>query len=144
MNLYFSTPAGTTPNGRALYPLIFYFREAASNWAGVLQRLPIGMQNFFVRLYLSKEEASPLAIELVRKLFDADIVGNALYMARTELKELLDLDIGLCHRLQDRLTWYFGERDGWVTPHHAADIADACPRSQIYHCKLVGVKRKMR
>ena len=56
----------------------------------------------------------------------------------TEFEELQDLDIELCARLQTRLVWYFGEKDGWVTHHHAADIADACPRSEVLNCEKVG------
>lgn len=55
----------------------------------------------------------------------------------TEFEELKDLDLALCSRLQSRLVWYFGQKDGWVTHHHAADIADACPRSEVLNCEKV-------
>lgn len=75
---------------------------------------------------------------MLRHLLDADIVDSSVYLARDEFKKMMDLDVGLCQRLQDRLSFWFADCDKFVTGHHAADIADACPRSEIHNCKIVG------
>lgn len=86
---------------------------------------------------ICSKEATPTAVEGARQLFHSDVVRACLYLAETEFETLHDLDLPLCSRLQDRLVWYFGQRDGWVTKHHAGDIADACPRSEIFNCERV-------
>jgi hypothetical protein len=88
-------------------------------------------------VYLRAQETTAEVIDWVEHLLQPSVVRNCLYLAMTEFEELKDLDLALCSRLQSRLVWYFGQKDDWVTHHHAADIADACPRSEVLNCEKV-------
>lgn len=157
---------GTTPNGRLLFPLIFYNRHSAAFVASLLSRLPATFQQSVVKMYLKQEvscgslkllpsirqlqtgtfcrarfdfvqECFPRAVETICQLLHPNIVHNCLYMALTEFMDVLDLDVAQCQRIQDRLVIYFGATDNWVTPYHATDVAAACPRSVIHYCQSV-------
>ncbi|EDQ89984.1 uncharacterized protein MONBRDRAFT_36861 [Monosiga brevicollis MX1] len=85
--------------------------------------------------------ASQTGLDMVAaalSLMPAKVGGNCLYMGYTEMEGLRDFDLSLTKPVEESLTWYFAQTDGWVTTSHVQDIEEACPASTIMHDTLVG------
>eukprot|EP00049_Salpingoeca_infusionum_P019438 m.361874 g.361874 ORF g.361874 m.361874 type:complete len:419 (-) comp19954_c0_seq1:1546-2802(-) len=128
---------GTTPNAERLFPVVKYFRETATLVADMLTLLPQTVLERVVRLYFANEDPRTPSNEMVARtltMISALSLRQALYMGYTEMAYMGDLDVDHYCKFSASMTWYFGQKDGWVTAHHAADITDHLPDSYHFHC----------
>ncbi len=127
---------GTTPNGRRLYPLLKYFRGGIASVIHLISHLPESLQRAIAAWHM-KESVSEKSLTAALKNIEPRVVYSCMLMGMHEMEEILHIDQSFLRTVDERLTWYFGATDGWVTMDHAKDVQAVCGRSDVHFCQEV-------
>eukprot|EP00055_Hartaetosiga_balthica_P015817 m.96394 g.96394 ORF g.96394 m.96394 type:complete len:406 (+) comp8966_c0_seq5:136-1353(+) len=130
---------GTTPNGKRLYPLLRHLRNPIAELFGILGRLlPSVVLEAMVTWHLKRgkeTDPSKCCVEAACSLTYPEVALQAFYMGCCELEYMRDIDHLHYQNHEEKLVWYYGENDEWLTPHHVDDIMRMLPKSTHVHCK---------
>ncbi|KAG5501783.1 hypothetical protein JKF63_04052 [Porcisia hertigi] len=120
-----------SPNGRRL----FFLGNTLVQWVLSMLAALLGLLPYAWRLFLITWWAPQLSLPLAEAFarhFHRWAVVNPLYMAMTEFRMLLQPDVPLLRRVQERLVLYYVKEDGWVPLSFAEAIRAVCPKLGAY------------
>ncbi|EDV22597.1 uncharacterized protein TRIADDRAFT_28821 [Trichoplax adhaerens] len=75
--------------------------------------------------------ADRYCVEATSRLINKDVVSNCLYMANTEFREVVNLDMDGIRANLDRLHFHYGPNDEWAPQTYYQDLVDKFPQGQI-------------
>jgi len=101
-----------TPNGYFFTP-VFQFPFVVDAVLGLLRLLPGFVKRTILSFSVSPTRQAP-AYAAARLMLHSASLHNITHMAKTEMREIGDVDQSLIKRNAHRLRFYFSGKDGWV------------------------------
>ena len=74
--------------------------------------LPGKLKDVILKWYF-REGVPQCSISATRELLHGRVVQNMLYMAYSELQQVVELDVDTVKRHKDKVLLYYGASDGW-------------------------------
>lgn len=127
-----------TPKGLYMQPICNYLRLPAAILAWTLSLLPTYIKKLMIAIIYGKALEKSI-VDAIDKFVNYSTLRNAMYMAKREMDDLLDLEDSLADIIRSHestLTFYYSPSDDWVPLDYYDDIKMKFPQSDIRLCNL--------
>ncbi|CAG7709984.1 unnamed protein product [Allacma fusca] len=122
-----------TPNGRRLWSILPYYPYGAYLFLPFFL-LPGFIQRFLLYLYFFVRSPPPCISNATLQLFNKDVYLRILFLAKTELTFVNELDVDTLKRFCKKIYFYFGTTDGWCPVSYVHGMVDRIPELQYEIC----------
>lgn len=85
------------------------------------------MQRWLVNFHFRGQNVPDCAYPATMQLFNYDIINRISYLAKCELEQVVELDTPAVEKHLDKLTFYFGAKDGWCPVSFAGEMIEKFP-----------------
>ncbi|XP_072028860.1 lipid droplet-associated hydrolase-like isoform X2 [Amphiura filiformis] len=124
-----------TPNGSVMAPLTIYCRWIAFTATYLANYLSDYVKSRLVNWYFRNSKVPKCAIQGALNVFNPYVMNSAVYMASTEMKEVLDLDVENVKNHLSKLLFYYGTSDGWCPLDFYHNAKALFPEGDLRLCK---------
>ncbi len=127
---------GSSPKGESVTPFLRYFRWTACLSVYPLYYFaPIILQKYLARWYFRGQSIPECTIGATLRLIDPSVVANVLYMGKTEMEEVVEVDHDVIRANIHKLMFYYGSNDPWCPLDYCTDMRSSHPSADIKLCK---------
>ncbi|KAG0724987.1 Lipid droplet-associated hydrolase [Chionoecetes opilio] len=123
-----------TPNGRKLWPVLCYLRWLVVLLAWAVSLLPGKLKDAVLEWHFGADVA-PCCVGATRELLHARVVQNMLWMAHSELLQVVQLDVETVERHKNKIMLYYGASDGWCPQTYLEDMRTRVDGVQAVLCE---------
>lgn len=75
------------------------------------------------------------AFHAIQQLTDPARIHNSMYMAATEMEEILEADVSTIQENLDKFIMYYGSKDNWAPRSHYESMRRRFPEGDIRLCR---------
>lgn len=127
----------TSPAGKRLNFSINYLSQFQVFLAWILSFLPHSILAKCIRFWvgLSHSNLSETCVQTSVELINPKVIKNILYLAKTELDTVLDLNYEDVKNLNDKLWFFYGNSDPWVPLDYVEKLKQNVPGVNAQVCQ---------
>ncbi len=127
---------GSSPKGKIATPFLRYFRWIATlSIYPLYYIIPIALKKYLAGCYFRGLSFPEFAIQATLKLVDPSVVANSLYMAKSEMEEVVEADHDVIRANVHKLMFYYGSNDHWCPREYCTDMKTSHPSADIKLCE---------
>ncbi|XP_054775280.2 lipid droplet-associated hydrolase-like isoform X1 [Lytechinus pictus] len=124
-----------TPNGRTIGSMVVYLRWAAIALSYINYYLSDWVKWRLVQWWFRGRKIPDCAFHAIHQLTDPARIHNSMYMAATEMEEILDADYSTIREHLDKFIMYYGSKDNWAPRSHYENMRRRFPEGDVRLCR---------